>query len=184
MEDPSLGLIDIGLLGREHPSQGSLVDGDPGSFAKEEAKGVELKRAITLCPNSKCHLSPIIYLNLHIPHASKSEIMKANKSFMVFHGILSEFRQFSLNWSLGEIKLKNILPWKTVRIIIHLNYVLFQIPYNKKCKWVNTDSVFLVLLSIVILFFYISMTFEKNHYIWTTLTDLCLCNKELSVVLH
>ena len=30
-------------------------------------------------------MSTIIYLNLHNPQASKSEAMKANKSFMVFH---------------------------------------------------------------------------------------------------
>ena len=63
VEDPSLDVTDGGFLGRGLPSQGSLVDvkradiigddrelvvlviGHPGSFAKEEAKGVELKRA-------------------------------------------------------------------------------------------------------------------------------------------
>ena len=45
-----------------------LVVGHPGSLAKEEANLVEL--------------------NSHIPHASKSENMKANKSFMVFHFVL------------------------------------------------------------------------------------------------
>ena len=57
-------MTDGGFLGRGLPSQGSLVDveradiivsgrelvvlvvGQPGSFAKEEAKGVELKRVI------------------------------------------------------------------------------------------------------------------------------------------
>ena len=42
-----------------------LVVGHPGSFAKEEANLVEL--------------------NSHIPHASKSENMKASTSFMVLH---------------------------------------------------------------------------------------------------
>ena len=89
VEDPSLGVTDGGILGRGLPSQGSLVDveraviisfvdgrelldlvvGHPGSLAKEEANLVEL--------------------NSHIPHASKSENMKANKSFMVFHSLCS-----------------------------------------------------------------------------------------------
>ena len=82
-------MTDGGLLGRGLPSQGSLVDveraviiilgvgrvlvdlvvGHPGSFAREEANLVEL--------------------NSHIPHASKSENMKANKSFMVLHSLCS-----------------------------------------------------------------------------------------------
>ena len=61
-----------------------LFIGQPGSFAKDEAKGVELKRAIILYLKSFI-VSTIIYLNLHIPHASKIENMQANKSFMVFH---------------------------------------------------------------------------------------------------
>ena len=59
-----------------------LVVGQPGSFAREEANLVEL--------------------NSHIPHARKSENMKANKSFMVFTSV-----QFSLYWSVGEIELKS-----------------------------------------------------------------------------
>ena len=62
----------------------ALVVGQPGSFNKEEAKGVELKRVIDLC-HIRYKVSTIIYLNLHNPQASKSEVMKANKSFMVFH---------------------------------------------------------------------------------------------------
>ena len=66
VEDPSLGVTDGGLLGRGLPSQGSFVDvvvdravmiiggrelvvlvvGQPGSFNKEEAKEVELKKVI------------------------------------------------------------------------------------------------------------------------------------------
>ena len=59
-----------------------LVIGHPGSFAKEEAKGVELKREIISCLKSY-EVSIMIYLNLHIPHASKSENMKATNSFMI-----------------------------------------------------------------------------------------------------
>ena len=46
-----------------------LVVGQPGSFTREEANLVEL--------------------NLHIPHASKSENMKANNSFMVLYSLCS-----------------------------------------------------------------------------------------------
>ena len=71
-----------------------LVIGQPGSFAKEEAKGVELKRAIILCLKSYM-VSTIIYLNLHIPQASKSENMKANKSFMVSNSYFTVSAHFS-----------------------------------------------------------------------------------------
>ena len=70
-----------------------LVVGQPGSFNKEEAKGVELKRAIILFLKSY-NVSTTIYLNLHNPQASKSEVMKANKSFMVFHCDLSLLTHF------------------------------------------------------------------------------------------
>ena len=71
-----------------------LVVGQPGSFNKEEAKGVELKRAIILYLKSFM-VSTIIYLNLHIPHASKSENMKANKSFMVSNSCFTVSALFS-----------------------------------------------------------------------------------------
>ena len=71
-----------------------LVVGQPGSFAKEEAKGVELKREIILCLKSY-EVSTMIYLNLHIPHASKSENMKASKSFMVSNFYFTVSAHFS-----------------------------------------------------------------------------------------
>ena len=75
-----------------------LVIGNPGSFAKEEAKGVELKKAIILCQKSYM-VSTIIYLNSHIPHASKSENMKASKSFMIFNFSFTFYFTFSANFS-------------------------------------------------------------------------------------
>ena len=62
-----------------------LSSGHAGLFASEEAEGEELERVMILC-HRECQLSTIIYLNLLNPQASKSENMKANKSFfMVFH---------------------------------------------------------------------------------------------------
>ena len=68
--------------------------GHPGSFANEEANLVELKKVMILCLNSKkgfSYVLCIIYLNLHIPHASKSENMKASTSFIV-SPLISLFR--------------------------------------------------------------------------------------------
>ena len=70
-----------------------LVIGHPGSFAKEEAKGVELKREIILCLKSY-EVSTMIYLNLHIPHASNSENMKAITSFMVSNSYFTLFNLY------------------------------------------------------------------------------------------
>ena len=99
VEEPSLGVTDGGMLGRGLPSQGSLVDveraviiifgdgreladrlvGHPGSFAKEEANLVELK----LGNFNDFYFSFHVYLNSHIPHASKRENMNASTSFIV-----------------------------------------------------------------------------------------------------
>ena len=71
VEDTSVGVTDGGLL-----------EGD---------KGVELKRGTILCLMSYNVLT-IINLNLSFPHATKSENMKATKSFMItlllVHGFL------------------------------------------------------------------------------------------------
>ena len=71
VEDTSVGVIDGGLL-----------EGD---------KGVELKRGTILCLISYNVLT-INNLNLSFPHATKSENMKATKSFMItlllVHGFL------------------------------------------------------------------------------------------------
>ena len=84
-----------------------LVIGQPGSFANEDANLVELKKVMILCLMVQlCTLYH--YLNLHIPHASKSENMKANKSFfMVFHCVLSMITHFSPNGLVREMKLEN-----------------------------------------------------------------------------
>ena len=71
-----------------------LVIGQPGSFANEDANLVELKKVMILCLMVQlCTLYH--YLNLHIPHASKSENMKASTSFMVsnfyFYDSLNKF---------------------------------------------------------------------------------------------
>ena len=56
--------------------------GHPGSFANDEANLVELKKVMILCLMVQlCTLYH--YLNLHIPHASKRENMKASTSFIV-----------------------------------------------------------------------------------------------------
>ena len=93
------------MLGRGLPSQGSLVDveravimifgdgrkladldvGHPGSFANEEANFVELKSKIFY----EFSFSNHVYLNSHIPHASKRENMKT--SFMVSSCYLTFF---------------------------------------------------------------------------------------------
>ena len=62
-----------------------IIFGLPGLFAREVAEGEELERVMILC-HRKCQLSTIIYLHLLNPQASKSENMKANKSFfMITH---------------------------------------------------------------------------------------------------
>ena len=85
----------------------SLILCHSGLFASEEAEGEELKRVMVLC-HRRCKLSTIFYLNLLNPQASKSENMKANKSFfMVFHCVLSMITQFSPSGSVREMKLEN-----------------------------------------------------------------------------
>ena len=85
----------------------SLIFCQSGLFVSEEAKGGELKRDMILC-HRRCQLSTILYLNLLNPQASKSENMKANKSFfMVFHCLLSLITHFSPNGSVREMKLEN-----------------------------------------------------------------------------
>ena len=104
VEDPSLGVTDGGIIWRGLSSQGSLVDvdrevniiiedervlvilvvGHPGPFGKEEADLLELKLKKT-CADMYNELTTMTYLHSQIPHASKSENMKARASFMVFN---------------------------------------------------------------------------------------------------
>ena len=64
--------------------------GQPGSFANEDANLVELKKVMILCLMVQlCTLYH--YLNLHIPHACKSENVKASTSFIV-SPLISLFR--------------------------------------------------------------------------------------------
>ena len=118
VEDPSLGVTDGGMLGRGLPSQGSLVGvdveravsiifgggrkladlviGHPGgSFSKAEANFEELK-LIKFNFYMLTIKTIMIYLNSHIPHASKIETMKANKSFMISNSYFTFSAYFSL----------------------------------------------------------------------------------------
>ena len=78
VEDPSLGVTDGGVLGRGLSCQGSLVD---------------VERAVISIIGDDRELVLATY-----PHASKSENMKTNKSFMVLHSLCSfTSSHFSLN---------------------------------------------------------------------------------------
>ena len=81
----------------------SLIFCHPGSVAKEEAEGVELKReSILYLVGYKTTTNP----GLLNPQASKSENMRADKSFfMVFNCVLSLLTHALLT-SVGEMKLR------------------------------------------------------------------------------
>ena len=99
-----------------------------GVFVSEEAEGEELKIVMILC-HRRCQLSTIIYLNLLNPQASKSENMKANKSFfMVFKCVLSLITQFLPNGSVREMKLENnfarMYRSLFIQMVDYINYLI------------------------------------------------------------
>ena len=118
VEDPSLGVTDGGIIWRGLSSQGRLVDvdrevniiiedervlvilvvGHPGPFVKEEADLLELKLKKT-CADMYYELTTMTYLHSQIPHASKSENMKASTSFIV-SPLISLFR-FTSHFLIG-----------------------------------------------------------------------------------
>ena len=119
------------MLGWGLPSQGSLVDversviisfeggrelldlvvGHPGSFAKEEANLVEL--------------------NWHIPHASKSENMKASTSFMVsssdWNCLVHRFSHFSLTDHLFRANKDCLSKWLLIIQFCHQDNIDKQV---------------------------------------------------------
>ena len=154
-----------------------------GVFVSEEAEGEYLNIVMILC-HRRCQLSTIIYLNLLNPQASKSENMRADKSFfMVFNCVLSLLTHALLT-SVGEMKLRIFWLWLASRdarwgFIIYSNCGYFRMK-----PVLMSDYFITMFLSTNIFYSILLHIMYKFHYIWSTLSDLRQCCININLLIE